>query len=150
MHKSVNLDWDGGIFQNDGDLDIDLKISKVTLGLTGFSDVNVRLGFTTGLDGSFDTFTFGQESNTTVHIRDEFSVYIDWPDPFGSSNISLISSLVTVRPASKVRSTTETLGVGTRIDEPSSLPFSSGMTRPSALAAPVEVGIIDMAAARAR
>ena len=36
------------------------------------------------------------------------------------------------------------------IGEPASLPFSSGITRPSALAAPVEVGIIDMAAARAR
>ncbi len=44
----------------------------------------------------------------------------------------------------------ETFGVGTRIDEPSSLPFSSGMTRPTALAAPVEVGIIERAAARAR
>ena len=45
---------------------------------------------------------------------------------------------------------TETFGVGTRMDEPSSLPFSSGSTRPNALAAPVEVGIIDSAAARAR
>ena len=42
------------------------------------------------------------------------------------------------------------IGVGTRIATPSSLPFSSGSTRPTALAAPVEVGIIDSAAARAR
>jgi hypothetical protein len=48
------------------------------------------------------------------------------------------------------RSTTDTLGVGTRIAKPSSLPLSSGSTRPTALAAPVEVGIIDSAAARAR
>ena len=33
---------------------------------------------------------------------------------------------------------------------PSSLPFSSGSTSPTALAAPVVVGIIDSAAARAR
>jgi hypothetical protein len=33
---------------------------------------------------------------------------------------------------------------------PSSLPLSSGSTRPTALAAPVVVGIIDSAAARAR
>ena len=39
---------------------------------------------------------------------------------------------------------------GTRMDEPSSLPLSEGMTRPIALAAPVEVGISDKAAARAR
>ena len=44
--------------------------------------------------------------------------------------------------ASKVRSTTETFGVGTRIATPSSLPSSSGSTRPTALAAPVEVGIM--------
>ncbi|MND08373.1 hypothetical protein D3C83_309450 [compost metagenome] len=49
-----------------------------------------------------------------------------------------------------VRSTTETSGVGTRMAIPSSLPFNAGKTRPIALAAPVEVGIIESAAARAR
>ena len=39
---------------------------------------------------------------------------------------ALISSTVTVAAGTNVRSTTETLGVGTRIEEPSSLPFSSG------------------------
>ena len=46
--------------------------------------------------------------------------------------------------------TSDTFGVGTRMAVPSSLPFSSGSTRPTALAAPVLVGIIDRAAARAR
>ena len=63
---------------------------------------------------------------------------------------SLISSLVVARLATNLRSTTETFGVGTRIAEPSSLPLSSGSTRPTALAAPVVVGIIESAAARAR
>jgi len=48
------------------------------------------------------------------------------------------------------RSTTETFGVGTRIEKPSTLPPNSGMTSFSALAAPVEVGIMLIAAARAR
>ena len=48
------------------------------------------------------------------------------------------------------RSTIDTFGVGTRIEMPSSLPFSSGSTSPTATAAPVVVGIIDSAAARAR
>ena len=39
---------------------------------------------------------------------------------------------------------------GTLIAEPSSRPRSAGRTSPNALAAPVEVGIIDSAAARAR
>ena len=52
--------------------------------------------------------------------------------------------------ATKVRSTTETLGVGTRMEKPSSLPSISGRTSLRALAAPVEEGIMDRAAARAR
>ena len=51
---------------------------------------------------------------------------------------SLISATVVARFATKLKSTTETFGVGKRIDVPSSLPFSSGRTRPTALAAPVE------------
>src|SRR5262249_48997056 len=62
----------------------------------------------------------------------------------------LISSAVVARLATNFRSTSDTLGVGTRTDTPSSLPFNSGSTSPTALAAPVEVGIIDSAAARAR
>jgi len=67
-----------------------------------------------------------------------------------SATTSFTLSLVTSRAAMNVRSTAETLGVGTRMAEPSRRPASSGSTSPSALAAPVEVGIIDMAAARAR
>ncbi len=48
------------------------------------------------------------------------------------------------------RSTHDTFGVGTRIEMPSSLPFSSGITSPTADAAPVVVGMIESAAARAR
>ena len=44
----------------------------------------------------------------------------------------------------------DTSGVGTRIELPSILPFTSGMTSDVAFAAPVVVGIIDNAAARAR
>lgn len=90
VQKSVDLAWDGGIFQNVGNLDIDLKIHKITVGLTGFSDVNLRLGFTTGLDGSFSTFTLGQESNLKIDLYDKFYVHIDWPDPFGSDDITLL------------------------------------------------------------
>merc|ERR1712193_559474 len=42
----------------------------------------------------------------------------------------------------QVRSTTETSGVGTRNAIPVSLPFNSGMTLPTALAAPVEEGMM--------
>ena len=48
------------------------------------------------------------------------------------------------------KGTTDTFCVGTRIETPSSLPFNSGKTNPTALAAPVEVGIILPAAALAR
>merc|ERR1719312_2088890 len=47
-----------------------------------------------------------------------------------------------------VRSTTETFGVGTLKAIPVSLPLSSGMTLPTALAAPVEAGMMFWAAPR--
>ncbi len=63
---------------------------------------------------------------------------------------ALISSARVARLATKEKSIIDTLGVGTRRATPSSLPASSGSTRPTARAAPVEVGIIDIVAARAR
>lgn len=90
VQKTISLDWDGGIFQNTGSLSADLKIRRVTLGLTDFSDVNLRLGFTTGLDGTFGTFTFGQDTDLTVDLQDQFSVFIDWPDPLGSDTIPIV------------------------------------------------------------
>jgi hypothetical protein len=53
--------------------------------------------------------------------------------------------LVVRRFGTNLKSITETLGVGTRMATPS----SSGRTKPTALAAPVEVGIMLRAAARA-
>src|SRR6516165_6742264 len=58
----------------------------------------------------------------------------------------LTSSLLVARLATNLKSITETFGVGTRIDTPSSRPASSGRTRPTAFAAPVEVGIMFSAA----
>ncbi len=63
---------------------------------------------------------------------------------------ALMLSTVMGFSETKVRSTTETLGVGTRMAKPSSLPDISGMTSLRALAAPVELGIMERAAARAR
>ena len=48
----------------------------------------------------------------------------------------------------QVRSTTDTSGTGTRNAIPVSLPFSSGITFPTALAAPVEDGMMLVAAVR--
>ena len=62
----------------------------------------------------------------------------------------MISSTEVARLDVNLKSTTDTFGVGTRMAVPSSLPFSSGSTFPTALAAPVEVGIMFSAAARAR
>uniref|UniRef100_A0A8C0MY72 Uncharacterized protein n=1 Tax=Canis lupus familiaris TaxID=9615 RepID=A0A8C0MY72_CANLF len=58
----------------------------------------------------------------------------------------LMSSYLTAFSRRQVRSTTDTLGVGTRKAMPVSFPFSSGMTLPTALAAPVEAGMMFWAA----
>ena len=63
---------------------------------------------------------------------------------------ALTASTVVLCEATKHRSTTETLIVGTRMEKPSSLPFSSGRTSPTAAAAPVLVGIWLIVAERAR
>merc|ERR1719198_2709898 len=55
---------------------------------------------------------------------------------------SLIASYVVSLPSVAVRSTTETSGVGTRNAMPVSLPLSSGSTLPTALAAPVDAGMM--------
>src|SRR5688572_24744820 len=64
---------------------------------------------------------------------------------FIASQISLYDVSLTVRT---VRSTTETVGVGTRNDMPVSLPFTSGHTSAAAFAAPVVEGMMLIAAAR--
>src|SRR6188768_1386810 len=65
-------------------------------------------------------------------------------------NAALTSSFDVFLSTSTARSTHETFGVGTRMAMPSSLPFSSGITSPTAEAAPVVVGMMESAAARAR
>ena len=62
----------------------------------------------------------------------------------------MTSSAVGSAPTWTTRSTIEPVGTGARIDMPSTLPLSSGSTTPIARAAPVEVGMRLIAAARAR
>ena len=69
---------------------------------------------------------------------------------FGDFGTALSAAEKLSRAAMKERSTKETLIVGTRTEKPSSLPFNSGSTSPTAAAAPVLVGIIDIVAERAR
>ena len=82
------------------------------------------------------------------------SVYLRMPSSrpasARSAKAALISSTLVSRPTSHTRSTTEPVITGARTAMPFSLPSSSGITSPIALAAPVEVGIRFTAAARAR
>ena len=67
----------------------------------------------------------------------------DWKSAF-------TSSLLVSRATCTTRSTIEPVGTGARIDMPSTFPLRSGSTTPIARAAPVDVGIRLIAAARAR
>jgi len=81
------------------------------------------------------------------------SVYLRMPCSGPSAaalKASLSSSTLVSRAASKVRSTSEPVITGARTAKPVSLPLSSGSTRPTALAAPLDVGMRFTAAARAR
>ena len=72
--------------------------------------------------------------------------------PFSEAALKMLftSSLVVARLTSSTMSTTDTLGVGTRKAMPLSLPFIGGYTKATAVAAPVLVGTMFTAAARAR
>src|SRR6185312_14700786 len=64
---------------------------------------------------------------------------------FNRPSISSIDVSLTVR---NTRSTTDTSAVATRNDMPVSFPFVAGNTSPTAFAAPVDDGIVLIAAAR--
>ena len=78
------------------------------------------------------------EYSTTLFILSSFAALF---------TVLLISSIVTLFSHLKKLSTTELSGTGTRMAIPSSFPFNSGRTFPTARAAPVVVGIIFTAAA---
>jgi hypothetical protein len=70
--------------------------------------------------------------------------------PAAVSKALFTSSIVTVFESVATRSITEPSGTGTRSDVPSSLPLSFGRIFPTARAAPVVVGMMFIAPARAR
>ena len=73
-------------------------------------------------------------------------IQADCGDPVANEITAAVASLA----SSTVRSVAEPVGTGTRIAKPSSLPLSCGRTSEIAFAAPVELGMIFVAAARAR
>merc|ERR1719373_1083049 len=82
-----------------------------------------------------------------VKSHDTTSSSVQSKTPFmGPAAASLILSTISLYVAGfwrrHVRSTTDTSGVGTRKAMPVSLPFSAGSTLPTALAAPVEDGMM--------
>mmetsp|Transcript_8089 Transcript_8089/g.18341 ORF Transcript_8089/g.18341 Transcript_8089/m.18341 type:complete len:342 (+) Transcript_8089:276-1301(+) len=72
------------------------------------------------------------------------------PDAAASNALFTASALIPFLTVLMTRSTTDTFGVGTRSAMPLSLPFIWGSTSATAFAAPVEVGTMFIAAARAR
>src|SRR5574340_1237571 len=78
----------------------------------------------------------------------KMSLYFGCSD--ASVNAWLISSLVAFLEGRMTKSERLPTGVGTRNDVPSNLPLSDGMAWVAEIAAPVVVGIMLMAAARAR
>merc|ERR1719159_2329441 len=84
-----------------------------------------------------------ETSSSSVKERTPFMY-----EPVAALRSLSISSMEVSFSAVKVKSTTETSGVGTRNAMPVSFPFKVGNTSPTALAAPVADGIMLQAAAR--
>ena len=53
------------------------------------SNIQLDLGITTGLQGDFQNFTFGENSDTTITVYDEFHLNIDFG--IGSHDFTLIT-----------------------------------------------------------
>ena len=100
------------------------------------------------LKGRFDGFSL-RVPTPTVSVVD-FTAEVGRATSVDELNAAFTSSTVVGRATSAVKSTTETVGVGTRRLKPSNLPLRSGMTRARAFAAPVDVGMMFRPAARAR
>ena len=87
----------------------------------------------------------GETSGSDVVSKTDFKI------PFSAFLKIIISSSSFVSLLDRnLKSTSETFGVGTLIALPSILPFNCGSTSPTALAAPVEVGIIEISEFLAR
>jgi hypothetical protein len=89
VNMNFNLDFEESGFTNDGQLDVNIDVKQLTLGFQNASDLRLDLGITTGLRGDFSNFTFGLDTDTVIHIYDNLDIFIDWPDPFGTSTIDL-------------------------------------------------------------
>lgn len=91
----INVDADLGfqeaIFKNEGTLDVHVDIFSVTLGFQDASNLTIDLGITTGLRGDFSGFQFGLDTDTEIEIHDTLSIFIDWPDPLGSTTWDVAS-----------------------------------------------------------
>ena len=89
-------------------------------------------------------------SEETSGSSEYTSTFASGPDSAAALNAALTSSTVTSCLRTPTKSVIEPSGTGTRSEVPSSLPFIDSSTRPVARAAPVEVGMMLMAAPRAR
>ena len=89
------------------------------------------------------------DPRSKLRVVDESNLHVTLKF-LGTTEHNQLRDLTKALSTLKLKSTIETLIVGTRTAYPSSRPFSSGKTKPTAAAAPVLVGIIDMVAERAR
>ena len=87
----VDLGFSEGIFVNTGTLNVHVDIHEVSLGFQNMSDVKLDLGITTGVRGDFSQFDFGLFTDTEVHIVDDFDIFVDWPDPLGSTTWDVVT-----------------------------------------------------------
>jgi hypothetical protein len=91
VNVHADLGFEESIFKNVGTLDVHVDIIQVTVGFQNATDLILDLGITTGLRGDFSNFSFGLDTDTEIEVHDTLSVYIDWPDPLGSTDWEVAS-----------------------------------------------------------
>jgi hypothetical protein len=79
VHIDVDLGFSFGPFVNTGTLGVDIDVRDITVKFTHFSSIGLALGVTTGLTGTFTSFTFGLDLNVTLSIVDKLDFQFSLP-----------------------------------------------------------------------
>ena len=89
INMDFNLDFEESGFTNDGQLDVNIDVKELTWASRTRRTCGSTSASRPACKGDFSDFQFGLDTDTEIHIYDNLDIFIDWPDPFGTSTIDL-------------------------------------------------------------
>lgn len=71
LNFNIPLNFNIGPLVHTGNVLINLNVQELTLGFTNMSSLTVRLGYSTSVQGTYGTFTFGEKSQTVITVNSD-------------------------------------------------------------------------------